>query len=130
MPRYIYDHVHLVSPDPLSAATFYELAFDAKRVAAGQYPDGGTRVELDIEGTRLLIRSPRGVHQSAEDNPDKRHGMEHFGLRTDDIEAAVADLKVKGVKFIEEVRVSLPTGSKIAFIMAPDNVKIELLQRK
>lgn len=129
MAKYIYDHVHLISPDPVGAANFYEQAFNARRVATGQYPEGGTRVELSLEGTRLLIRTPRAVTDSAEDTPGKRNGLEHFGIRTDDIETAVADLKAKGVKFIEDIRVSLPTGSKIAFLMAPDNVMIELVQR-
>ncbi|MBM2824847.1 MAG: hypothetical protein HW402_511 [Dehalococcoidales bacterium] len=130
MPQYTYDHIHLVSPDPRSAAAFYERAFNARRVAEGKYPEGGSRVELELAGSRLLIRSPRGVEQSAEDNPVERRGLEHFGLRVDNIEAAVADLKAKGVKFIEEIRVSAPTGAKIAFVMAPDNVMIEILQRK
>ena len=130
MQRYKYDHVHLVSPDPRGTATFYERAFNARRVAEGRYPDGGSRVELEIEGTRLLIRSPNSAEQSAEDNPAGRHGLEHFGLRVDNIEAAVADLKAKGVEFIDEIQVSMPTGAKIAFLMAPDNVMIEILQKK
>ena len=130
MQRYIYDHVHLISPDPHSAATFYERAFNARRVADGRYPDGGSRVELEIEGTRLLIRSPKGAEQSAGDNPEGRHGLEHFGLRVDNIEAAVADLKAKGVEFIDDIQVSMPTGAKITFLMAPDNVMIEILQKK
>jgi lactoylglutathione lyase len=128
MARFIYDHVHLISPDPIKAAQFYEEAFSARRVAAGQYPEGGTRVELSIEGTRLLIRTPKDASNAAEDTPGTRHGLEHFGLRTDDIETAVADLKAKGVKIIEDIKVSVPTGSKIAFLMAPDNVMIELVQ--
>lgn len=128
MARFVYDHVHLISPDPVNTAQFYQQAFGASRVAVGQYPEGGTRVELSIQGTRLLIRTPQDESQSAADDPAKRHGLEHFGLRTDDIEAAVADLKAKGVRFIEDIKVSPATGSKIAFLMAPDNVMIELVQ--
>ncbi len=130
MPQYVYDHVHLVSPDPRRAAAFYERAFNAKLVAEGKYPEGGTRVELELGGTRLLIRSPRGTGQSTEDAPVKRLGLEHFGVRVDNIEAAVAELKAKGIKLLEEIRVSAPTGAKIAFLMAPDNVMIEIVQRK
>lgn len=128
MPRYMYDHVHLISPNPVKAAEFYEQAFGATRVAVGQYPTGGTRVELRIAGTRLLIRTPVNASCVAEDAPGTRHGLEHFGIRTDDIESAVSDLKAKGVRFLEEIRVSPATGSRIAFLMAPDNVMIELVQ--
>ena len=130
MPKFKYDHVHLVSQNPLKAAEFYEKAFDAKRVASGKYPDGGDRVELSIEGTRLLIRSPRDVSQSVNDTPKKRRGLEHFGLRVDDINAAVAYIKSKGIKFLEEPRISLPSGNTVAFLMAPDDVMIELVQGK
>ena len=129
MLRYVYDHIHLVSPDPRGTAMFYMQAFNAKRVAEGKYPDGGTRVELEIEGTRLLIRSPRSTAQLAEDNPEGRQGLEHFGLRVDNIEAAVTALKAKGVIFIKDIQVLMPTGVKIAFVMAPDNVMIEILQK-
>jgi lactoylglutathione lyase len=128
MARYMYDHVHLISPNPVKAAEFYEHAFGATRVAVGQYPEGGTRIELRIEGTRLLIRTPKDASHAVEDAPGTRHGLEHFGIRTDDIEAAVADLKTKGVTFVEAIRVSPATGSRIAFLMAPDNVLIELVQ--
>jgi lactoylglutathione lyase len=128
MARFMYDHVHLISPNPVKAAEFYEQAFAATRVAVGQYPEGGTRVELSIEGTRLLIRTPVDPNGTAEDAPGTRHGLEHFGIRTDDIESAVADLKAKGVRFIEDIKLSPATGSRIAFLMAPDNVMIELVQ--
>lgn len=128
MAQYMYDHVHLISPNPVKTAEFYEQAFGASRVAAGQYPGGGSRVELHLEGTRLLIRTPVDPGGTAEDAPGTRHGLEHFGIRTDDIEAAVADLKAKGVRFIQDISQSPATGSRIAFLMAPDNVMIELVQ--
>ena len=128
MARFAYDHVHLISPDPVRTAQFYEDAFGATKVAVGQYPDGGTRVELNIVGTRLLIRTPMHTGDCVQDIPGKRHGLEHFGLRTDNIEEAVTELKSKGIGFLEEISVSAATGSKIAFLMAPDNVMIELLQ--
>jgi lactoylglutathione lyase len=127
MPEYRYDHVHLVSADPLKAAEFYETAFGARRVSVGKFPDGGARVELNLGGVRLLLRPPRNSSQTAQDNPRQRQGLEHFGLTTPNIEVAVADLKAKGIKFQDELA-TLPTGVKMAFIIAPDNVSIELMQ--
>ena len=130
MPQFSYDHVHLVSVDPRKAATWYERAFGAKIKEVGKYPDGGDRVELSLAGTRILIRSPRGASQSAEDSPHGRRGLEHFGLKVDDMNAAVAAIKAKGIKFLEEPRISLPSGNTVAFLMGPDNVMIELVQSK
>jgi len=130
MPHFSYDHVHLVSADPAKAAEWYKKAFDAKTIAVGKYPDGGDRVELTIEGSRILIRSPRDAKQSKNDIPKNRRGIEHFGLKVDDMKAAVAYIKGKGIPFLEEPRLSLPSGHTVAFLMAPDNVMIELVEEK
>ena len=54
-------------------------------------------------------------------------GLEHFGIRTDNLAAAVADLNAKGVQFRCETREIRP-GVKISFLGAPENVLVELLE--
>ena len=56
-------------------------------------------------------------------------GLDHFGLRVDDMDAAVAELKRRGAHFSVEPRTIRP-GVRIAFVQAPDNVRIELLERR
>lgn len=126
--KYWYDHIHLISPDPVKTAEFYEDAFQATRVSVSERPNGGKSVETNIKGTRILIMTPRNNGQSNEDSPKKRQGLEHFGLQTDDIEKAVADLKMKNVNIVDEIREIRP-GVKIAFVMAPENVLIEIVQK-
>ena len=125
MPSYSYDHVHLIGADPAKTADFYIRVFGARKVAERPSP-AGPNFELSIEGTRLLIRPPRDS-KSKDDAPRTRRGLEHFGLRTSDIKEAVADLKTKGVKILDDIMVA-PTGSTVAFLEAPDNVVIELVQ--
>ena len=127
MPNYWYDHVHLISPDPLKTAQFYERMFNAKRGAVRELSDGRVSVQLDIKGTRILIGSAGDESQNAEDFPKKRYGLEHFGLLTDNLEAAVAELKAKGAEFTVEIREARP-GVKISFLLGPENVLIELLE--
>ena len=118
MPLYKYNHVHLVSSNPLKAAEFYEKAFGAKRETTREVP-GGVSVGLSLGETRILIKPDIG--QTVDDNPRKRRGLEHFGLRVDDIDAAIADLKAKGVE-LEPVS----PQSKSVYLMAPDNVMLEV----
>ena len=125
MPNYWYDHVHLISPDPVKTAEFYEEMFNAKRVSVGELGEGRVSVMLDLNGSRVLVMSQQGTGPS--DRVDD-YGLEHFGIRTDNLEAAVAELKAKGVKFKEEIREIRP-GVKISFLWAPENVLIELLER-
>ena len=55
-------------------------------------------------------------------------GLDHFGMTVEDIDAAVAELKGKGVPFTMEPRTIRP-GVRIAFLTAPQNVSIGLIQR-
>ena len=123
MPNFWYDHVHLYSPDPLKTAEFYETLFEAKRIAVREQP-GRMTVEVRISNNRILISTA----------PDKivpalNAGLGHWGIRTDDIEGAVARLKAHGVKFRDEIRENAP-GVRIAFFWAPDDVLIEILEVK
>lgn len=124
MPNYWYDHVHLVSHDPVSTAKFYEEMFAAEKINEREMPGGGLSIELHISGSRILIMQakPDSVEPGQIDI-----GLEHFGLKTDDIVTAVTDLKAKGVRIRDEVREIRP-GVKIAFIWAPENVLIELVE--
>ena len=128
MPNYWQDHIHLISPDPLKTAQFYEKMFNAKRVGIRELEGGRTSVELDLNGSTVLIMSPRVQPGPAPSSSGTDFGIEHFGIKTDNLEAAVADLKAKGVQFKEEIRVARP-GVKISFLWAPENVLIELLER-
>ena len=128
MPSYWYDHVHLISPDPVKTAEFYERMFNAKRVSVRELGVGRVSVELDLNGSRVLVMSRRVQPETAPSSPETDCGLEHFGIRTDNLEAAVADLKAKGVQFKEEIREVRP-GVKISFLWAPENVLIELLEK-
>ena len=128
MPNYWYDHVHLISPDPVKTAEFYEKMFNAKRVGIREIGDGRIGVDLDLNGSRVLVMSLRAQPESAPSSPETGSGLEHFGIRTDNLEAAVAELKAKGVQFKEEIREARP-GVKISFLWAPEDVLIELLER-
>ena len=127
MPEYYYDHIHLASPDTLKTAEFYEEMFQAKRVSVMERGEGLVSVELSLNGSRLLIRPGKVRTDISPGSEDPAHGLEHFGIRTDNLEAAVTDLKAKGVKFRDEIREIRP-GIKISFLWAPENVLIELLE--
>ncbi|MFC1978090.1 VOC family protein [Chloroflexota bacterium] len=129
MPSYWHDHIHLTTPDALKTAEFYETMFNARRVTTRESADGRTTsVQLDLGGSRVLVAERIAEPEQAQSPSGTVHGLEHFGLGTDNLEAAVAELKAKGVKFRDEIRVA-PTGAKICFLWAPENVLIELVER-
>jgi lactoylglutathione lyase len=121
MPNYKYHHAHLISPDPEKTADFYAKMFGAQKGAVRKTPSGAMSVSLDLHGSSILVGGPRL-------QPPK-YGLDHFGLVTDDIDAAARELKAAGVKFQMEPTEVRP-GMKIAFLYAPENVLIELTEDK
>ncbi len=124
MTKYRVDHVHVVAPDPMKTSEFYENLLHAKRREARTLPDGSAMVELDLEGTVIKIRGPRAKPLLS---GSAVSGLEHFGLETDNIQEAVAELKSRGVRFVQEIKESMP-GLKVAFFVAPEGVLIELTE--
>ena len=53
-------------------------------------------------------------------------GLEHFGLRTDDLNGLVARLQERGVEVLEAIRQG--RNGVLCYIKGPDNVRIELQQ--
>jgi len=125
MLDYRLDHIHLISPDPLKTAQFYEEMFNARRVIVRDIEGGFVSVELNLNGTKVMVMSRQGTEPG--DKVDG-YGLDHFGIITDNLEAAVAELKAKGVKFQQEITKIRP-GVKISFLWAPENVLIELVER-
>ena len=119
MPEYQLDHIHLMSPDPVKTAEFYEKAFGARRVNVSEMGEGRKNVSLDLSGITLLISQAR--------EETVQNGLSHFGIRTDDLETAVKELKADGVQFTTEITQVRP-DFKISFLTAPENVSIELQQ--
>lgn len=119
------DHIHLRSPDPEKAAQFYVEMFGAT-IRSRSHHGEALRVVVDLGGLQLFIEQV--PPQTPAPPPPPFVGIEHVGLRVQDLDAVVADLRSKGGRFVKEPSSPRP-GVKVAFIEGPDGVRIELLQR-
>ena len=126
MSNIIFDHLHQVTPDPEKTAQFYVDMFGAKILNTRTAADGRFMVYMELGGVPLSLMSP--TTQNEDPSPSKYYGLHHFGIKTDDIETTVAELKARGVKFTQEIAEPMP-GVKMTFLLGPDNLPIELLQR-
>lgn len=90
--------------------------------------DGFVRTDLDIGGLRVFIAPVAADAEMAASPPDPHLGLDHFSFRVDDLAATVAELKSRGAVMAAEPRTIRP-GVRVAFVRAPDDVRIELLQR-
>ena len=129
MTKFWFDHLHLVVPDPEKMADFFVKAFGAEKVSVDKLPDGRIRAEIHIIGGRMIINAPQPNDARSPDNPQKRYGTEHFGMKVDELESALQQCQTAGAKLVLGVTQIRP-GVRIAFFMAPDNVLVELLEMK
>ena len=129
MTKFWFDHLHLVVPDPEKMADFFVKAFGAEKVSVNKLPDGRIRAELNITGGRMIINTPQSTDTRSPDNPQKRYGTEHFGMKVDELESALQQCQAAGAKLVRGVTQVRP-GVRIAFFMAPDNVFVELVEIK
>jgi lactoylglutathione lyase len=127
MPVYSYDHIHLRSRDPQATAQYYNKMFDARIVESIQ-SDGQPRIDLDINGLTVFIARVAAEAAIPEAPVDPHLGLDHFGLRVDNLDDAYAELTRRGAEFTTAPRTIRP-GVRIAFVRGPDNVRIELLER-
>ncbi|MFH1639787.1 MAG: VOC family protein [Chloroflexota bacterium] len=129
MAKFWFDHLHLVVTDPAKTADFYVRAFGAEKVSVNKMPNGRVRADLNIVGGRMIINTPSPDDARQADAPHKRYGNEHFGMKVDDIKDGLNSCKAAGAEVVREITEVRP-GVKIAFIMAPDDVLIELVEMK
>ena len=125
MVTYRYDHIHLRSSEPMDTARYFNQMFGAE-IKESIQSDGQSRVDIDINGLVIFIAK---AEESTPAGPvDPYVGLDHFGLRVENLDAAAADLKAKGAEFSMEPK-DLRQGLRIAFVRAPGDVRIELLER-
>jgi lactoylglutathione lyase len=128
MATFTWEHIHLRSPDPEATAQWYATMLGAEVVRTPQ-SGGATRVDLLLGGGQKVFVAPASPTAAPGPAPDAPYmGLEHFGMTVPDIDAAVAELKGKGVRFTMDPTTVRP-GVRIAFLRAPENVSIELIQR-
>jgi lactoylglutathione lyase len=128
MQTYRMDHIHLICPNIESTKQWYIDVLGGKQTFESEFK-GAKLYYIDLNGFNIFLieKLPEGEPLPA--TIETRVGMDHFGLTVDDMDAAEAELKAKGVNFVVEPMQVRP-GVRIAYIEAPDKVRIELCERK
>ncbi|MDP6367616.1 MAG: VOC family protein [Nitrospinota bacterium] len=127
MATYGYDHIHFRSEDPNAARKFWEEMFGATLVHERKL-GGAPSFDMVLNGMTFIVSGRAEGEDPVRTSSDPRYGLDHFGLRVDNMDDAAADLRAKNAEFTCEPWEIRP-GVKIAFIKGPDNISIELAQR-
>ena len=128
MSVFAFHHLHLRSRNPMATAQYFQKMFDAKIIESVQ-SDGQPRIDLDINSLPVYIAKVP-AETEIPDSPAVPHlGLDHFGFRVSNLDEVAAELKRRGAKFFIEPRTIRP-GSRIAFVQGPENIRVELVERK
>ena len=103
--------------------------FNAKVVSEREVMPGTITIGMQVGGpVRLNISSqPAGSSPERSAAELNRLGLEHFGFHVEDLESELERLESAGVRIVLPLTV-VSTGTKLAYIEAPDDVLIELVQ--
>ena len=123
------NHIHLKSQDPGETADWWVKAFDFK-ILSDAVRDGGPRF-LRCESTNGVIVNISGFPEGApfgSGDASLHEGLEHFGLDSENLEADIERLEAMGAKLLDGP-IDGDGDIRICFMQAPDDVRIELIQR-
>ena len=122
-----FHHVHIICKDLEKMIGFFTESIGAELVKRKKFgtADGAS---LDLKGTTINLRVARVDEKLEGDASRTVFGYNHIGLEVEDIEVAYSDLRERGYSFFMS-----PTDIpdlRIAFFRGPEDIVIELVQRK
>lgn len=128
------DHVGIAVDDLDAALEFYAGALGLEVEASEDVPSQGVRAHFVRVGSAALEL----LEATAEESPVRRFvdrrgaGLHHVTLRVDDIAAALARLKARGVRLVDETPREGAEGALVAFVhpAAAHGVLVELKQER
>ncbi len=118
-------HIHLRAPDTEQMFTWLVEKFGGERTKLKGRIDAVKYSAPNFNNIWVLV-------QRGDATPSEGHAVDHVGWRVTDLNAKIAELKVKGVKVTSEPRpLRLAGGTTInyAYVEGPAGLKIELVQR-
>jgi|TARA_B100001971_G_C18261574_1_gene587412 catechol 2,3-dioxygenase-like lactoylglutathione lyase family enzyme len=127
---YIVNHIHIKSKDPKVTAEWFVSAFNVKIVSDTLRSFGDRFVITETEGgLKINISSERTGETLGPADADVHYGIEHFGFDTADIKKDIERLIGLGAE-LKEGPIDVPGGPIIAFISAPGDIRIELIESR
>lgn len=118
--------VTIYSMDILKAADFYGHVLGLSETY--RFPNEGDpeHIEFHVGGATIAVSSPAGLRSHGMPPATPGHPFE-LGIKTDNVDIAVGELRAAGVTIIKDPSIS-PAGIRYAYIADPDGNWISLYQ--
>ncbi len=125
------NHIHLKAPDPRKTAEWYVKAFNFKIMSdeTRAFGDRFVRCQSEDGGMGVNISGARTGERLGPGDASAHHGLEHFGFDSTSLETDIKRLEGLGARLLEGP-IQVPNGPRIAFMWAPDDVRVELIEAR
>jgi len=128
------DHIGIAVTSIQESLSFWETSLGIEPHSIQEVPEQKLRTAfLPVGGTEIELLESTSADSSVAKFIEKHgEGLHHIAIRVDDIEAALAELKAKGIQLIDETPRNGAGGARIAFVhpKATHGVLLELCERK
>ncbi len=118
--------VNIYSTDLKRAVDFYGGVLGLLETYRFPYDGEPEHVEFHVGGGTIAVSSPAGLRSHGMPPATTGHPFE-LGIKTDNVDAAIDELRAAGVAIIKEPSVS-SAGNRYAYIADPDGNWISLYQ--
>ena len=124
--HYTLDHIHIRCNDVDANIAYFKKMFDAKEVARSE-AKGMPIITLAMAGQRFSL-SPKREEVDIRVKPgEPGWGIYQIGLKVDNLERALAELKERGAEISKEPFTPMD-GLRIFFVNGPDGLEIEVME--
>ena len=123
------DHIHLIAADVEETVQWYCRVLGARITFQGTFC-GSQVYYLDIAGMTFIVfgRLENDVAPLPGTLAPK-FGVDHFGFSVGDLDQVIVELRSHNVNILEGPLTVRP-GLRIAYIVGPDQIRIELCERR
>jgi methylmalonyl-CoA epimerase len=128
------DHIGIAVSNLQESLSFWETSLGIELHGIEEVAEQNVRTAfLPVGDTEIELLEPTSADSSVARFIEKHgEGLHHIAIRVDDIEAALAEMKAKGIQLIDETPRIGASGARIAFVhpKATHGVLLELCERK
>ncbi|HZL82945.1 MAG TPA: methylmalonyl-CoA epimerase [Candidatus Deferrimicrobium sp.] len=128
------DHIGIAVSNLQESLSFWETSLGIELHGIEEVAEQKVKTAfLPIDDTEIELLEPTSPDSSVAKFIEKHgEGLHHIAIRVDDIDAALTELKAKGIKLIDETPRDGAGGARIAFVhpRSTHGVLLELCERK
>ena len=121
-----FTHVHVYASDPEATVAWLTDGVGGEVVSERQHPGYPKATNIRLGGQIVQVRGQRDAERFEAAGP-RSFGIDHIGLCVPDIDAALAELRARGVEPVTDFEQGFSIPDGIAFLRGPDDLWIEIV---